>query len=342
MAAGPTRLRAALAMGVSLPGGAAMPAANPPNAANADDDPMGGDDGYSIERLKKQYKDFIGAKSDEFAEGKEADRYYHGAQWTEEELGTLSKRNQPAVTYNRVSRKINGVVGLVERLRQDPKAYPRNPGVAEDAAELATQCLLYVLDSAAWRDLSPECGRKCSIRGIGGAEIVLIKGDNGDPDVSLEECDPREFFYDPRSKKHDFRDARFMGVAKWMDSGEAADTWPDHEEELEDAVTGAGDSGWSLDDREIRWTNTTEKSVRVVDHWYIKRGQWYYCIYSGDIVLEQGLSPFLDEKGASCCKYLMFSNGIDHDNDRYGFFRDLKSPQDEINHRRSKALHALN
>jgi hypothetical protein len=158
----------------------------------------------------------------------------------------------------------------------------------------------------------------------------------------LEECDPREFFYDPRSKKHDFRDARYMGVAKWMDSGEAADTWPDHEDELNDAVTGAGDSGWSLDDREIRWTNTTEKSVRVVDHWYIKRGQWYYCIYSGDIVLEQGLSPFLDEKGASSCKYLMFSNGIDHDNDRYGFFRDLKSPQDEINHRRSKALHALN
>ncbi len=346
MAAGLTRLREALASGLALPGGENMPISNPPTAANANgdpDDPMGGKTGYSLDRLKKQYKDFIGSKADEFAEGKEADRYYHGAQWTEEELGKLDKRNQPAVTYNRVSRKINGVVGLVERLRQDPKAYPRNPGVAEDAAELATQCLLYVLDSAAWRDLSPECGRKASIRGIGGVELVLVRGDNGDPDVSLEECDPREFFYDPRSKKHDFRDARYMGVSKWMDAQEAGDTWPDHEDELNDAVTGTGSDGdWNLDDRELRWTNVSEKSVRIVDHWYLRGDQWFYCIYSGDIKLEEGMSPFKDEKGQSRSKYLMFSNGIDHDNDRYGFFRDLKSPQDEINHRRSKALHALN
>jgi hypothetical protein len=38
----------------------------------------------------------------------------------------------------------------------------------------------------------------------------------------------------------------------------------------------------------------------------------------------------------------MFSGAVDHDGDRYGFIRNLKSPQDEINHRRSKALHLLN
>jgi hypothetical protein len=38
----------------------------------------------------------------------------------------------------------------------------------------------------------------------------------------------------------------------------------------------------------------------------------------------------------------MFSASVDHDGDRYGFVRNLKSPQDEVNHRRSKALHLLN
>jgi hypothetical protein len=38
----------------------------------------------------------------------------------------------------------------------------------------------------------------------------------------------------------------------------------------------------------------------------------------------------------------MFSADVDHDNDRYGFFRDWKGAQDEINQRRSKALHLLN
>jgi hypothetical protein len=346
MAAGPSRIREMLLSGLALPGGENMPVQPALTAANANDDddadPMGGKKGYSLDRLKRQYRDFIGAKADEFAEAKESDRYYHGAQWTDRELAKLDERNQPAVTFNRVSRKINGVVGLVERLRQDPKAYPRNPGLAEDAAELATQCLMYVLDTAAWRDLSPECGRKAAIRGIGGVELVLVAGDNGDPDVSLEETDPREFFYDPRSSKHDFRDARFMGTSKWMDSDDAASQWPDSEEDLETAITDGDGGNWSQDDRELQWINISEKQVRVVDHWY-KRGQdWFYCIYSGDIKLEEGISPFRDEKGQTFCKYFMFSNGVDHDNDRYGFFRDLKSPQDEINHRRSKALHALN
>src|SRR6185503_15766737 len=39
---------------------------------------------------------------------------------------------------------------------------------------------------------------------------------------------------------------------------------------------------------------------------------------------------------------LMFSATVDHDGDRYGFIRNLKSAQDEINMRRSKALHLLN
>jgi hypothetical protein len=38
----------------------------------------------------------------------------------------------------------------------------------------------------------------------------------------------------------------------------------------------------------------------------------------------------------------MFSSDVDHDNDRYGFFRDWRGAQDEINQRRSKALHLLN
>ena len=38
----------------------------------------------------------------------------------------------------------------------------------------------------------------------------------------------------------------------------------------------------------------------------------------------------------------MFAADIDQDGDRYGFYRDWKGPQDEINQRRSKALHLLN
>ena len=56
----------------------------------------------------------------------------------------------------------------------------------------------------------------------------------------------------------------------------------------------------------------------------------------------QGESPFVDEHDKQIAKYLMFSAAVDHDGDRYGFPRNLMSPQDEVNQRRSKALHELN
>src|SRR5262245_33618527 len=56
----------------------------------------------------------------------------------------------------------------------------------------------------------------------------------------------------------------------------------------------------------------------------------------------EGWSPFANEHGEQFCKYIMFSSAVDHDGDRYGFPRNLQSAQDEINQRRSKALHELN
>jgi hypothetical protein len=56
----------------------------------------------------------------------------------------------------------------------------------------------------------------------------------------------------------------------------------------------------------------------------------------------EGKSHLIDEKKKTFCKYIMFSAAVDHDGDRYGFVRNLKSAQDEINQRRSKGLHELN
>ena len=57
------------------------------------------------------------------------------------------------------------------------------------------------------------------------------------------------------------------------------------------------------------------------------------------LLLDQGLSPFLDERNRPMNRFVMFSAYVDHDGDRYGFPRNLKGPQDEVNQRRSKALH---
>jgi hypothetical protein len=297
---------------------------------------------WPLSRLKRAYLDYVGSKRDEIIEQQDARRYRHGSQYTDEQTKVYNKRKQPVVTYNRIAPKVNGVVGLIEKLRQSPKAYPRTPK-EEASADLATAVVRYVVDEQQFKTISPFCGQDAAIDGFSGIEIVLDQGDQGDPEISLVKVEGDDFFYDPRSFDLDFGDARYMGVAKWLDVEATIEMFPDKEEEIRDSI----ESGTDLttnSDRDDKWFSSDGdiKRVRVVDHWYRMKGEWVYCVYTGAVKLAEGKSYLTDQKGKSACKFVMFSANVDQDGDRYGFVRQFKSVQDEINQRRSKAMHIMN
>ncbi len=300
------------------------------------------EDVFSISRLQQQYRDFSTQKEDEIAEQRQARHYYHNDQLTSDELKTLAQRHQPPVIRNKIDRKINAVVGLIERLRQDPKAYPRTPQHAE-GADIATAAIRYVNDVNEWDNESSEAARNGAINGIFGIELGLEGGDRGDPDVSIELVDPDTFFYDPRSYRYDFEDARYMGVAKWIDLDVAKELFPGKDDELDGLISRSGGLETTQQlDRERRWVDSARKRLFIVEHWGIQKGEWYFCFYVDNVKLASGGSPFIDEKGKTFCRYIMASVNVDHDGDRYGFVRNLKSLQDEVNARASKGLHLLN
>lgn len=300
------------------------------------------DDYYDVTRLKRQYYDYLGAKAAEIAEGRESRHYYHCDQWTSDEIAKLNARKQPVVTSNRIVRKIDAIVGLTERLRQDPKAYARTPQ-HQAGADLSTAVLRYCLDANDWKSKSARIARMAAIDGLAGIEYDIELGDDQDPDLALHIVYGDTFFYDPRSFDEGFTDARYVGIAKWIDVEQAKELVPSKADEIDDLIELGSDLTTAADaDREKIWINTNEKRVRLVDHWYIKGGKWRWCLYIGNTILLKGVSPFVDEKGKTFPRYRVFSASVDHDGDRYGFVRNLKSPQDEVNHRRSKALHLLN
>jgi hypothetical protein len=301
-----------------------------------------GDRYLSVDKLKKQYYDYLGAKTAEIEEARQARHYYHGDQWTEAEIAVLQRRKQPVVTSNRIERKINAVVGIVEKLRQDPKAYARTPQ-HEQGADVATAVMRYCLDNNDWKSKSTRNARIGAVDGIAGIEFDLETGDHGDPDLAMHIVYPDTYFYDPRSFDEGFTDARYMGIAKWIDVDQAKELIPSKATEIDDLMEEGSDITSSADqDRERVWVNTSLKRLRMVDHWYICKGRWVWTLYIGNTVMMQGESPFHDKKGKTFPRFLMFSANVDHDGDRYGPIRNLKSPQDEVNHRRSKALHKLN
>ena len=299
---------------------------------------------WPLDKLKRAYTDYLGSKRNEIEEQQNSRAYRHGAQWTTGQVEVFNKRRQPVVTYNRIGRKVDSIVGLMERQKQDPKAYPRNPRMTDEVgAELATAVVRYVTESQLRDDKFPYAIESGAVDGIGGIEMLLEQGDMGDPEVGFALVEIDSFFYDPRSFKHDFSDARYMGQGKWVDLEDAQMLFPDKADQLEASLE-RGTDLTSNPNRERIWfdTNPDYKRVRMVDICYRHKGGWCYAIFTGSTILKEGKSPFYDQGNNTICKFIMFSSFIDHDGDRYGFVRNLRSSQDEINQRRSKGLHELN
>src|SRR6187402_2026680 len=273
---------------------------------------QGRDDDYlSVTVLRRQYNDYASAKTAEADEMLESRHYYHGDQWSKEEIQALRRRRQPVVTSNRIVRKIDAVVGLVERLRQDPKAYARTPK-HDEGAELATATLRFVLDDNDWKSKSSRIARAGGIDGIAGIEYDLVPGDEGDPSLEMHIAYGDGFFYDPRSVDEGFTDARYLGISKPVDIEQVKELVPDKATEIEEmfADTGTDMTTIASHDREKNWQQSNERKLQLVDHWYIKGGKWRWCLYIGDMMLMQGVSPFIDEKGKTFPRYRMFSAAV--------------------------------
>jgi hypothetical protein len=313
-------------------------------STNAPDDFdwSGEEDGFwPVSRLRQGYIDYLTAKMLEYEEQKISRHMYHGAQWTGEEIRVLRARRQPVITFNRIGRKIDQTVGIVGRLRTDPKAYPRNPKNA-DGAEIATMCIQAVLESGDWEFVDAYCAGQAATEGIAGVEFKLVEGDHADPDVAMDFVFGDDFFYDPRSFKPDFSDARYYGIAKWLDVEAAVELFPDKEDELRTLMVETGFDMTTHADREFKWIYVNEKRLRLVEMWYRHKGKWYWAFFCSMLMLAQGVSPFRDERNQPMSRFAMWSANVDQDGDRYGLVRNLKGPQDELNQRRSKALHMSN
>jgi hypothetical protein len=300
------------------------------------------DEGYlSVDKLKQGYISYLTTKVDEYEEQRLSRHYYHGSQWSPEEIKILRGRHQPIVTFNEVGPKIDNLVWIAQRFRADPKAYPRTPAHSA-GAEIATQCIRAVLDGCEWSYLDGYCAGQAAMEGIAGIELKLIEGDHGDPDISADFIFGDDFFYDPTSFKPDFSDARFKGIGKWVHEETAVELFPDKEDVIRNIMAETGFDMTTHADREFKWVYANEKRVRLVEHWYKNRHKWYWSFYISNLLLDEGPSPFFDHRNRSTDRFIMFSAAVDHDGDRYGFLRNLKGPQDEVNQRRGKALHISN
>lgn len=293
-------------------------------------------------RLVKWFEEAEYSGQDERELSQRDRAYVDHDQWTTAEREALRKRGQPEITINYVARKIALLCGMERKARTDPKAFPRTP-TEDDRADAATQALRYVADDVNLSVTRSEVYNNILVEGYGGAELGLEDDGKGGANITLQHIPWDRIWKDPHSRKADFADARYVGMVAWFDEDQLAETYPDADEDtLADSFASSHTS--SYDDRPsaIVWTDNQRKRCRVSTCHWVEKGVWWEATYSkGGFLAEPAKSMFKDRHGKSACRLLLGSAYINRENQRYGMVRGLISEQDEINKRRSKALHLL-
>lgn len=300
------------------------------------------DEDAHLARLVADFEAAEEASRNARAEAEQARDYYDGLQLTSSERAELRRRGQPEIIINRIKRKIDYLLGHERATRTDPKAYPRTQQ-HEGAAEAATDALRYVCDAERFDVKRSAVWENLLIEGFGAVEVGAAVGANDEVSPTITHVPWDRCFFDPHSRRPDFSDARYLGIVLWMDEEEAAEKWPDAAGLLSEMIDTSSLSD-TYDDRpkDGLWADRRRRRVRVVQMYYLRKATWHLCFFTkGGMLRAPEAVPYLDENGQPECPLIIQSAYIDRDNDRYGVIREMVGPQDEINKRRSKALHLI-
>ena len=291
----------------------------------------------SHDELAQWYQDFVTSTSDS-RELAERDRdYVDNKQWTAEEQAILRKRKEPIVTINRIKPKIDSLIGLEVQSRVDVKAFPRTPK-DEQSAEAATDSLRYIADNSDFDQVKTDAAYNLFIEGTCGGVVEVEKTSRGF-EVRPHHIPWDRLIIDPRSCRKDGKDARWMGMAIWMDTEEARRVFPKAED---GAFNSDRHTMGDTHDDKPKDLFISDSRTKLIEIYYREAGQWHHCIFTGmGFLVKPRLSPYLDDESRPCNPIEIQRAFLDRDNNPYGYVRQMISVQDEINKRRSKALHLV-
>jgi len=299
----------------------------------------------SIEQRRRRFDEARTSLLPSQTEAIKARRYFDGpGQLDSEVRRLLSARGQPPIYTNRIRPAVNGVLGVLEGSRTDPRAYPRNPD-DEQSADIATKALRFIADQTRFGDVKQDVADNFLVEGTG---AVIVEMD--EQKIVPTQIRYEEFYCDPYSRRADFLDATYMGIARWTDAEQIKTKYHIRINEIGDPMRplDAGGIGEMYQDRPegMGWIDIRRRRVMLVEEYALERGVWHRTVYIAAGILEHGPSPYMEyvEGGGQrpCNPIVAQSCYVNRENGRYGMVLDMMPIQDEINASRSRSLHLMN
>lgn len=274
------------------------------------------------------------------------DRMYRdGNQLSAEVVAALNARGQAPVVFNLIEQKVNTMCGLERQQRRGIQARPRRK-LVNAKAEAATHAIRYVELDQNFDTIASEVFEELCVEGGDcGVYFSLIKpvkqGKN--PRIKIDRLAWAESIIDPYCMDRDgTTGARFRGRVKWLDYEYAKEAYPQFASQLMPADGTASIFTSRYDDKPVNIFYDYQRSrIAIYEVWERYAGKMYQGIFTQGVMIHYKESPYIDEDGEYFWPFEGNSAYIDKDGNRYGPVRNLIDPQDEINHRHSKAIHLM-
>jgi len=330
-----------------------------------------------LNMVKEFWKHSDEGLRDEFARMHQGFRFYTGDQWEPADLAKLQSEKRPALTINLILPIINLLSGIQRQGRQDISVVARKGGL-KPLASVYTQLLRHCMDAS---DADYEIA-DCFLDGVIGSKgwLQLDIDHTEDPlagDLVVRKVSPFAVREDPDAKEYDLnKSGKFIIHDEWMDQEALllnySQKWADIEAgglEIDPAsgdVTGDAEKGalryrvrqcwWKRYEKRLVLINTLTGAMKTISpvqqelavaiaqkskHWAVK--DWVVpvlnkTVTAGNLVLADVTDPY---NGAVRFPFTRFCP-FWVDGYVMGVVQNLIGPQQEVNKRRSQALHNLN
>jgi hypothetical protein len=151
-----------------------------------------------------------------------------GEQWDKEDAAAMKESGRAAVVFNRVGPILDSVIGAEIQGRQQVQYLPRQVEAA-GPNEVLSKGAEWIRDLCDAETEESDAFRDALICGLGWTETRMDYEQDPEGRILIERIDPLELVCDPRAKKSNLVDARYLRRARPYAKAEFQERWPDAE-----------------------------------------------------------------------------------------------------------------
>lgn len=258
---------------------------------------------------------------------------YHGNQWTTDEIAALEERGQAVLTFNHIKPAIDSIIGA-ERQNRPKISMAGRTADDEKIAQVKTSLYDYIQYESRTDDELDKVIENSFVTGRGWIHIYPEMDGDKFVDIKHSWVDYRDIFIDPLSRRDDMSDCRRLHHAVFTDEDIVKKSFKNYksgDDYTAPFVTSSEDEMW--------YEKNNRKRPRIISTWYLdENSKLNIAIWTKGQLLYFKKDPY----GIDKFPYVQYTANRDLNNFPYGIVKGMKSAQEEVNKRHSKAMHYLN